>query len=344
MNILDKHNPLLIDYIKSTILFIFLVIFISIPFYSISQQNLNWLSLYAFASYFITIIGISISYHHYFHDEWKLEITSKMLLFYFFLHQVAVSGFFFVFNGLFDISTSNIPLIFVFSFIACIFLLWIDADMIQKPLYLSSWIFRSFDGKALTFTKKIDDSEHFKILVNFLRRTSFLMQIDNSVLIYDGSFSKKPTYFLKHNKENGIVELQITKQKWFSFFVDESIEVLKDIFISFGFDFLGDKDIRNSLFISNRDYPKFAKAKQFSLIWMIFGTITLVNNIILITDVSLINYVTYVSNQIYNPFNSFVAENPGLSLIIAAIVGGTISHIYKIKSFFEILIQNFKNM
>lgn len=341
MNSLDKYIPRLIDYIKSTILFIFLVIFISIPFYSISQQNLNWLSLYAFASYFIAIIGISISYHHYFHDEWKSKITGKMLLFYIFLQQVAVSCFFFVFNRFFDISTNGITLIFILSFLACIFLLWVDAGMLEKPLRLSSWIFRSVDGKALTFTKEIDDSNHFKYLINFLCISSFWRTIDDSVLIYDGSLSKKPTYFLNHNKEKGIVELQIAKQKWFSFVVDKNMDGLKDIFISFGFNFLGVKDIHNSSFVSNRDYPKFAKSKKFFLIWIIFGTITLVTNIILITDVSLIKYVTYFSNQIYDPFNLFVSENPGLSLIIAAIVGGNIGII---KSIFKTLIQNLKNM
>lgn len=341
MKYLDEHSPRLIDYIKSTILFTFIVIFISIPFYSISQQNLNLLFLYVLASYFIAIIGISISYHHYFHDEWKSKITRNMLIFYILLQQVAVSCFFFVFNIFFDISNNSIIFIFTSSFLICIFLLLIDAGMLDKPLKLSSWIFRSVDGKALTFTKEIDDPKHFKNLIDFLCLSSFCRTIDDSVLIYDGSFSKKPTYFLNHNKEKGIVELQIAKQKWFSFVVNKNMDSLKDNFISFGFNFLGVKDIHNSLFVSNRDYPKFAKSKKFFLIWIIFGTITLVTNIILITDVSLIKYVTYYSNQIYDPFNLFVAENPGLSLIIAVIIGNNIG---KIKSIFKTLIQNLKNM
>lgn len=160
-------------------------------------------------------------------------------------------------------------------------------------------------------------------------------------MIHDNGFFQPPTYFLSYNKENELVNLQLAKQKWITFFVDEEIRKFEHLLKSLGFNCLGEKEIHHDLFISKHDYPKFAKSGKYAFIWIFFGIIS----ILLGKMVSKSDYFLFTNiAEIYDTINGIAKENPAIVFIMGVAVSVFISQFEKIKSNFRNWVNSFKEL
>lgn len=260
---LMKKFEILKAYLPSVLLFIFLVIYISLPIFYISQSIKLFEYIYGFLSYFITIIALSISFYINFKEEWKHKVSFKTILLFIIIHQFTASIAFLSINNIMDIN-GNVINITSFALIASISVLFLDYIMANfPPLFFSKWIFRTFSGKAITFEKNVKNPNDFDSLINLLaiNDLSFVKKNDSTV-IYANPFNSGPTYFLKLNEEKNKIEFQISRLKGFSFIIDEKVQSLKNILISLGFEFKGEENIHNKFFDSGYEYPLFQKRKN----------------------------------------------------------------------------------
>ena len=164
-------------------------------------------------------------------------------------------------------------------------------------------------------------------------------------MVYANPFYTGPTYFLKLNEEKNKIEFQISRMKGYSFIIDEKVQSLKNILISFGFEFKGEDNIHNKFFNSAYDYPRFAKANKLKYIWSIFGILSIsINKISYEKDHLMFDYFVLNFMKFYNIINEFAKENTIIVFILGIIVTILASKIENIKSFFINCIKSFKEI
>lgn len=327
-------------YFNPTIYFIFISLFISVPLYYLLYLFLLDI-LYPFISYFITIIALSISYYYFFKHEWKSKIRGDLIMVYIVFHQLAT---FYIVKFLNYITYLNPPLsnIFLLSILFSLILLFVDV-FANSPFLLTRWIFRSFDGKGLTYEKKLESKNEFNYLVQLLIRNSFVKKIDDTIMIHDGN-GRLPTYFIKYDEENKTVELQITSHKWFNFTINKNINNFGSLFSSFGFKFLGKTNINNSLFKPKHDYPIFSKSKTLATIWFFIGIFSYLWAGIISKNKLIIYNFEKVIVYLYDYINDIAKENPILIFALGIIITLFFTHFSTIKSYFDRIYDNLRDL
>lgn len=341
---MNKYIEKIKDNIQPILYFIILSLLINFPIiYTINISEI-FVPIYAILSYFITVIALSISYYYIFKEDWKYKINAKLIVWYIFVQFIFITIIFNHVNFLLNVNYINIIDYTLPAMVFSLFLLFIDN--MNENFMITRWIFRSFIGKGFTFEKEITDINEFKTLINLFSRKSLIRKIDDTVIIFEDFSGNVPTYFLTHNKEKNIIRLQISKNKGFSFDIDESFENFKTLLISLNFKYIGKETIDNSLFTSNFDYPKFAKAKIFCVIWIFLGIIIFIisSEIFFNVDTTTYNNIKLIVLNVFTPINAFVEKNQGLALIVAMFFGAFFSNLEKIKSFCQKIIENIKNM
>lgn len=341
-----KKFEILKAYFPSTSLFIFLVIYISLPIFYISQSIKLFESLYVFLSYFITIIALSISFHIYFKNEWKSKLSFKIILLFIIIHQFTTSIAFLSINSIMDIDGNVINLTSL-ALIMSIFILILEYITANFPPFIfSKWIFRNFSGKAITFEKNVTNPNDFDSLIKLLgiNALTYVKKNDYTV-IYTNPFYSSPTYFLKLNEEKNKIEFQISRLKGFSFIIDEKVQSLKNIVISLGFEFKGEDNIHNTFFSSEYEYPRFSKAKKLKFIWLFFGIFSLfINKLSYDNDYFILNYLLNSIIKLYNILNEFAQENTIIVFILGILVTLFATKFENIKSSFVNWIQSLKEI
>lgn len=333
---INKYATEGIIYLKATIIFLFLAFFISFPLYYFAQLSEIGIIIYSFISYFIVIISISISYYYCFKDEWKFKISVKSVILYILLDIIIIYYAFGVLNELIRINSPAIGILIIPPF----FLLFMDYASIN-PRSLTKWIFRSFEGKGLTYEKKMDSLDDFDSLIKLVEGN--YIQIGESILLQHGPSSNMPSYFLRYDEGKGIAELQVSKQKWFSFAIDEETKKFGHLFESFGFEFVGEKVINNDIFIPNLDYPKFSKSRGFLGIWIILGAFSILLNVYERNE-PLHFYLAEKMSVYYSQINAIAKENPLIIPILFFILGLLITKFQKIQSVFENWSESLKKL
>ncbi|MCZ7403055.1 MAG: hypothetical protein O8C61_12600 [Candidatus Methanoperedens sp.] len=316
-----------IIYLKPTIIFLFLSFVISFPLYYFAQLFNTGIAFYSFISYFIVIISMSISFHYCFKDEWKFKIGKKSIIVYILLYVLILYYIFNVLNGLLGINNPEIAILIIPPF----FLLFMELNSFS-PLILTKWIFRCFEGKGLTYEKKMDSLDDFKSLTQLIEGS--YIKIGDSILIYHNSSSNFPSYFLNYDKEKGIAKLQLSNQKWFSFSIDEKTKKFGHLFESFGFKYVGENVIKNDIFVSKLDYPIFSKSRVLGLIWIFVGTFSIFINMSK-RNGTIFFEVPGKFMVYYSQFNQIAKENPLIVPISFFLLGLLINKFQYIQSALE---------
>lgn len=341
---IKENKKSILSYISSKLLFMLLLLFISLPLFYIGLLINTVAFAYIFSFYFITVLSLSLSYYHVYGNEWKSKITGKLVFFSLIFHYFFVFVVFSIINDAINLEIQFVETIAI-AFIISLIFIFMDASMSEPPLHVSKWIFRCFSGKGLTFKKTIENEEEFKLLSLFLSRGKRYEIEDDVSFIYDTSVSPFYTYFMKHNKEEKEIVLQIAKQKWLHFEINKDIESLKSLLISLGFEFVGVKEINNPYFISDKTYPLFSKSKKIGVVWLFTGVflIFLIKNLIL-RRIDMFEYFMSSYSSLMTPLNDFAASNPALTLIVGLIGGGIFSNLGKMRTIQENIQENLKKI
>jgi hypothetical protein len=330
-------------YTKATLLFVVISSFITFPIFNLSLSFGPFSSLYPLLSYFIVIIALSISYYFYFKELWRFKINYKIILFYLLIIQYFGVGLVITtINGLLGINYIDQWGLFAFGLVYGSMLFFMDIFLVPY-IPLSRWFSRNYSGKALSFEKKFRDADEFNNLIKLLRRSGGIFRVNSQVLIYDTPFFTAPTYFLSKDDDKKIMYFQISQQSGFSSIVNDKIRDFKEVVVSLGFKYVGESEIRHDLYNPKLIYPRFARSRKLSIIWILIIIATYsINKVSIEKEYP---FTTLIYNKIlvlYTPINEFTKENP-IVLVIFSVVGTLIfTKFENIKSAFIQLVGGLK--